>query len=68
MDFAVVTPVRTGLWTSISYAVNKISRLARDSVPNSVDHLKDSDVEQLYEIPVDSPPPLNRSRLRERRT
>lgn len=42
MHFVIVTPVQTGLWMSISYAVNKIPRLAMDLVPNSVDHLKDN--------------------------
>jgi len=41
MDFAIVIPVRTGLCMPISYAVNKISRPAMDSVPNYMDHLKD---------------------------
>ena len=62
IGFAFVIPVRTGLCTSISYAVNQDAEADDGPGPEfrgpSEGQSMTTDVGQLYGLPVGSPPPL----------
>ena len=72
MDFAIVTPVRTGLCMSTAYVVNKMPRSAVDLVSNSVDHMKDIPCQPMSSNYTESLSTVlhsfNGNRRRERRT